>query len=151
MKSFLSIFFLLNTILSSINFLSTKSTTSALAPFIIVVVIGLVLDGIEEIKRYRNDVKANNTKVKIYKNKKLRNAEWSKVKIGNLVKVKKDENFPADMLVIFSSNKEGNFYLLFCHFHNEFVHLQNEILIASRFETNCRNQFLVLFLVQFLV
>ena len=111
MKSFLSIFFLLNTILSSINFLSTKSTTSALAPFIIVVVIGLVLDGIEEIKRYRNDVKANNTKVKIYKNKKFRNIEWSKVKIGNLVKVKKDENFPADMLVIFSSNKEGNFYL----------------------------------------
>ena len=104
MKSFLSIFFLLNTILSSINFLSTKSTTSALAPFIIVVVIGLVLDGIEEIKRYRNDVKANNTKVKIYKNKKFRNIEWSKVKIGNLVKVKKDENFPADMLVIFSSN-----------------------------------------------
>ena len=111
MKSFLSIFFLLNTILSSINFLSTKSTASALAPFLIVVAIGLVLDGIEEIKRYRNDVKVNNTKVKIYKNKKLRNAEWSKVKIGNLVKVKKDENFPADMLVIFSSNKEGNFYL----------------------------------------
>ena len=111
MKSFLSIFFLLNTILSSINVISTKSTTSALAPFIIVVTIGLVLDGIEEIKRYRNDVKANNTKVKLYKNKKLRNTEWSKVKIGNLVKVKKDENFPADMLVIFSSNKEGNFYL----------------------------------------
>ena len=99
MKSFLNIFFLLNTILSSIKIFSTKSTWSALSPFLIVVAIGLVLDGIEEIKRYRNDVKTNNTKVKVYKNKKLRNIEWSKVKIGNLVKVKKEENIPADMLV----------------------------------------------------
>ena len=111
MKSFLNIFFLLNTILSSIKIFSTKSTWSALSPFLIVVAIGLVLDGIEEIKRYRNDVKTNNTKVKVYKNKKLRNIEWSKVKIGNLVKVKKEENIPADMLVIYSSNKEENFYL----------------------------------------
>ena len=111
MKSFLNIFFLLNTILSSIKIFSTKSLASALLPFIVVVTIGLVLDGIEEIKRYRNDVKANNSKVKVYKNKKLRKLEWKKVKIGNLVKVKKEENFPSDMLVIYSSNKEGNFYL----------------------------------------
>lgn len=91
--------------------LSTKSTASALAPFLMVVAIGLVLDAIEEIKRYRNDVKTNNTKVKVYKNEKLRDMEWSKVKIGNLVKVKKDENFPADMLIIYSSNKEKNFYM----------------------------------------
>ena len=97
--------------MSSVKVLSTKSTSSSIAPFLIVVTIGLVLDGIEEIKRYRNDVKANNTKVKIYKNKKFRYIEWSKIKIGNLTKVKKDENFPADMLVIFSSNIEGNFYL----------------------------------------
>ena len=111
MKSFLSIFFLLNTILSSIKIFSTKSTASALSPFLIVVSIGLVLDGIEEIKRYRNDIKTNNSRVKIYKNKKFRNIEWSKVNIGNLIKVKKDENFPADMLVIYSSNKDGFFYL----------------------------------------
>ena len=90
---------------------STKSTASSLSPFLIVIAIGLILDGIEEIKRYWNDTKTNNTKVKLYKNKKLRNVEWSKIKIGNLVKVKKEENFPADMLVIYSSNKEENFYL----------------------------------------
>ena len=111
MKSFLNIFFLINTVLSSIKMFSTKSTASSLSPFLIVIAIGLILDGIEEIKRYWNDTKTNNTKVKLYKNKKLRNVEWSKIKIGNLVKVKKEENFPADMLVIYSSNKEENFYL----------------------------------------
>ena len=44
---------------------STKSTASALAPFLMVVAIGLVLDAIEEIKRYRNDLYTNNTKVKV--------------------------------------------------------------------------------------
>ena len=111
MKSFLSIFFLISTILSSIKVLSTTSPASALSPLLTVIAIGLVLDAIEEIKRYRNDVKTNNTKVKVYKNEKLRGMEWSKVKIGNLVKVKKDENFPADMLIIYSSNKEKNFYM----------------------------------------
>ena len=65
MKSFLNIFFLLNTILSSIKIFSTKSPASTLSPFLIVISIGLVLDGIEEIKRYRNDLKTNNTKVKV--------------------------------------------------------------------------------------
>jgi len=111
MKSFLSIFFLISTILSSIKVLSTTSPASALSPLLTVIAIGLVLDAIEELKRYRNDVKTNNTKVKVYKNKKLRDMEWSNVKIGNLVKVKKDENFPADMLIIYSSNKEKNFYM----------------------------------------
>ena len=90
---------------------SQKSLSSALSPLLIVIAIGLILDGVEEIKRYRNDLQTNKTKVKVYKNKKLRDIEWKKVKIGNLIKVNKDENFPADMLVIYSSNKEGNFYL----------------------------------------
>ena len=111
MKSFLNIFFIINTVLSSIKILSTKSLSSSLTPLITVIAIGLVLDSIEEIKRYRNDLKTNNTKTKVYKNEKLRNTVWSKIKIGNLLKVKKDENIPADLLVIFSSNKEGNLYL----------------------------------------
>ena len=47
------------------------------------------MDLIEELKRYRNDFETNNTKTKIYKNNKFRSIEWSNIKIGNLIKVKK--------------------------------------------------------------
>ena len=76
-----------------------------------VIAIGLILDLIEEIKRFRNDLETNGTITKIYENKKFRNIEWSQIKIGNLIKIKKDEIIPADLFVICSSNKDFSFYL----------------------------------------
>ena len=111
MKSLLNIIFLITSIISCIKILSTKSVSSALIPFLMVIAIGLILDLIEEIKRYRNDLETNGSLTKIYQNKKFRNIKWSEIKIGNLIKVKKDEMIPADLFVICSSNKDISFYL----------------------------------------
>ena len=111
MNNLLSLFFLCSSILSCIKILSTKSTTSTIIPLILVISIGIILDLIEEIKRYRNDILTNGTITKIYKNQKFRNIKWKEIKVGNLIKVKNNEIIPADLLVICSSNIEGNFYL----------------------------------------
>ena len=111
MKSLLNIIFLITSIISCIKILSTKSISSALIPFLMVIGIGLIMDLIEEIKRYRNDLETNGSLTKIYQNKKFRNIKWSDIKIGNLIKVKKDEMIPADLFVICSSNKDISFYL----------------------------------------
>ena len=71
MKSLLNIIFLITSIISCIKILSTKSVSSALIPFLMVIAIGLILDLIEEIKRYRNDLEINGSLTKIYQNKKL--------------------------------------------------------------------------------
>ena len=100
MKSILNITFLITSILSCIKQLTTKSLESALLPFIIVMGIGLIMDLIEEIKRYRNDRLTNKIKTKVYKNQKFINIEWSEIKIGNLIKVKRNEIIQADLFVI---------------------------------------------------
>ena len=71
MKSLLNIIFLITSIISCIKILSTKSVSSALIPFLMVIAIGLILDLIEEIKRYRNDLETNGSLTKIYQNKNL--------------------------------------------------------------------------------
>ena len=76
-----------------------------------VLLIGIVLDLIEEIKRYRNDLLTNYTITKVYKSKQFRNMKWKDIKVGNLIKIKNNEIIPADLLVICSHNSEGNFYL----------------------------------------
>ena len=111
MNNLLSLFFLCSSILSCIKILSTKSTASTIIPLILVISIGIILDLIEEIKRYRNDILTNGTITKIYKNQKFRNIKWKEIKVGNLIKVKNNEIIPADLLIICSSNIEGNFYL----------------------------------------
>jgi magnesium-transporting ATPase (P-type) len=129
MKSLLSIIFLVTSIISCIKILSTKTVASALLPFLTVIGIGLILDLIEEIKRYRNDLETNNSKTKIYKNKKFINKEWSNIKIGNLIKVKKDEIIPADLFVVCSSNKDGIFYLQTSNLDGETNLKEREVLM----------------------
>ena len=87
------------------------------------------MDLIEELKRFRNDLETNNTKTKIYKNKKFRNIEWSNIKIGNLIKVKKNEIIPADLFVVCSSNKNGTFYLQTANLDGESNLKEREVLM----------------------
>ena len=87
------------------------------------------MDLIEELKRYRNDFETNNTKTKIYKNNKFRSIEWSNIKIGNLIKVKKNEIIPADLFVVCSSNKNGTFYLQTANLDGESNLKEREVLM----------------------
>ena len=111
MKNIFNIFFLFSSIISCIKIVSTKPISTSITPLLLVIGIGLLIDGIEEVKRYKNDIITNNTKTKVYKSSKIRKIIWSDVKIGNMIKVEKDELIPADLLVICSSNRDFSFYL----------------------------------------
>ena len=132
MKSILNIIFLFTSILSCIKILSTKSVSSALIPFIMVLGIGLIMDLIEELKRYKNDLETNKSLTKVYKNKIFRKIKWSEIKIGNLMKIKKDEIIPADLFVLCSSNKDGAFYLKTANLDGESNLKQREVLVDTQ-------------------
>ena len=97
-----------------------------------VLAIGLILDLIEELKRYKNDLETNGIITKIYKNKKFRNIKWSDLKIGNLIKIKKDEIIPADLFVLCSSNKDGSFYLQTTNLDGESNLKQREVIMDTQ-------------------
>ena len=90
------------------------------------------MDLIEELKRYRNDLQTNNTISKVYKNNRFINIKWSEIKIGNLIKIKKDEIIPADLFVVCSSNKDGSFYLQTASLDGESNLKQREILMDTQ-------------------
>ena len=69
------------------------------------------MDLIEELKRFKNDIITNGNITKVYKLGKFRKIQWNKINVGNLIKVKNEEIIPADLLIIGSSNPEGNCYL----------------------------------------
>jgi phospholipid-transporting ATPase len=42
----------------------------------------------------------------------MTNVQWSDLYVGDVIMVKKDEPFPADLILLCSSSPEGNCYIM---------------------------------------
>ena len=104
-------FFLIIVILSCIPILSDVSIAPNVAPFSIILIISLIREAIEDYRKYSNDKKSNNTTVLIYKNKRFYREKCQNIKVGNIIKIYKEDLIPADVLIIKSSLKEGKCYM----------------------------------------
>lgn len=93
-----------------------------LMPLCFVVIVNGLKDFCEDFKRKQSDNRENysncislsdDKKSKNKNNKKnfiFRDTLWMDLTPGQIVKINKDENFPADLLLIYSSNKNGSAY-----------------------------------------
>ena len=84
-----------------------------LPPLTFVVILSMIKDAYEDFKRHREDRNENNALTEIYNRDSqcFETQTWSKVQVGDLVKVKDNSFFPADMVVLNSSEAEGTLYV----------------------------------------
>ena len=104
-------FFLINAIIVSIPILSDRSPLLEVNPFIIVLIISLIKEAIEDYRKYSNDKKANNSSVLIYKDHRFYREKCQNIRIGNIIKIYKEDLIPADVLIVKSSLKNGYCYM----------------------------------------
>ena len=104
-------FFLIFVILSCIPILSDSSIVANVGPFLVILLISLVREAIEDYRKYSNDKKSNNTTVLIYKRNRFYREKCQNIKVGNIIKIYKEDLIPADVLIIKSSLKEGLCYM----------------------------------------
>lgn len=78
-----------------------------LIPLIIVVGVNGLKDFVEDYKRKVSDERENCSKTTKIINNSTSKVEWKDVQPGDIVRVDKNEYFPADLLLIYSSNKNG--------------------------------------------
>ncbi|XP_073142453.1 probable phospholipid-transporting ATPase 8 [Henckelia pumila] len=92
--------------------LAPYSATSVLAPLVVVIGATMAKEALEDWRRKKLDIEANNRKVKVYdRSNTFQDTRWKNLRVGNLVKVYKDEYFPADLLLISSSYEDGICYV----------------------------------------
>lgn len=61
---------------------------------------------------FLQDIEANNRKVQVYgKNRTFVETRWKKLRVGDVIKVYKDEYFPSDLLLLSSSYEDGVCYV----------------------------------------
>lgn len=78
-----------------------------------VVAVSAVKDLFEDIKRHRADAQENHRKALVLdpKTGEFTSKVWKDIKVGTVVKVKGNEFFPADMILLNSSGPKGICYI----------------------------------------
>ncbi|KAK9104801.1 hypothetical protein Scep_021645 [Stephania cephalantha] len=90
---------------------SPVSPITNVVPLSLVLLVSLVKEAFEDWKRLQNDREINGRKADILQDDKWESTPWRKLQVGDIVRVKQDGYFPADLLFIASSNPDGVCYI----------------------------------------
>ena len=101
-------FYLLITALQMIPLISiTNGQPVMLYPLSIVIGVSMIKDIYEDWKRHKSDRVENQRKVILIEAASSREVPWQELTVGSVVKVRSGEFFPADLLLIASSEPQG--------------------------------------------
>ncbi|KAJ1404945.1 P-type ATPase, subfamily IV, partial [Sesbania bispinosa] len=104
-------FYFLVTGILAFTKLAPYKAVSAILPLIIVIGATIVKEGIEDWRRKKQDIEVNNRRAKVHKvDGTFEYTAWKNLRVGNIVKVEKDEFFPADLLLLSSSYEDAVCY-----------------------------------------
>lgn len=106
-----NIYFLFMAILQMIPAISPLSPISSVAPLVFVISLSVIREGLEDYNRYRSDIELNSNPCTKYRNGKWIKSKWMNVFVGDLIKVTKEEFFPADLILLASSDPTGNAFI----------------------------------------
>ena len=108
-----NIYFLICAVLQCIPMISPLNPLTAVMPIVIVLSASLIREGMEDYARGKLDKQQNNEKCRRYNSEKK---IWEKTKSGNLyvgdiISVKENGTFPADIILLDSNLPEGICYI----------------------------------------
>ncbi|MBA0773015.1 hypothetical protein Gotri_008320 [Gossypium trilobum] len=105
-------FFFLVTGILSFTAIAPYSALSAIVPLIIVIGATMIKEGVEDWRRQQQDIEVNNRKVKVHQgDANFHHTEWKNLRVGDIVKVEKDEFFPTDLILLASSYEDAVCYV----------------------------------------
>ncbi|KAG1335391.1 Phospholipid-transporting ATPase [Cocos nucifera] len=106
-----NLYFLLAAILS-LTPVTPFYAMSMIAPLAFVVGLSMAKEALEDWRRFMQDMEVNFRKVSIHKGEgRFGYKHWQKIRVGDVVKVDKDQFFPADLLLLSSSYEDGICYV----------------------------------------
>jgi len=106
-----NIYFIITLILTCIPVLSSLSPITTILPIVFVLGVTAIKDGYDDVKRHKSDNRINNRKIQIVKDGKLEKVHWNDIKVGNIVLVRNNDGFAADLLLLSTSDDNNQVYI----------------------------------------
>ncbi|XP_047127134.1 phospholipid-transporting ATPase IB isoform X1 [Hydra vulgaris] len=106
-----NVFFLLIALLQQIPNVSPTGRYTTAVPLLFVLTCSAVKEIVEDLKRHRADDQTNNRIVKVIRNNHLIDVQWTEILVGDIVKVVNGSFFPADLILLTSSEPMGMCYI----------------------------------------
>lgn len=106
-----NVFFLLIALLQQIQNVSPTGRYTTAVPLLFVLLCSAVKEIVEDWKRHKADDQTNNRISKVIRDGKLIEVRWTEVVVGDIVKVENGQFFPADLILLSSSEPMGMCYI----------------------------------------
>ncbi|NWI31764.1 AT8B1 ATPase, partial [Sula dactylatra] len=104
-------YFLVLLILQSIPQITTLSWYTTLVPLLLVLGITAVKDLVDDIARHRMDNEVNNRTCEVIRDGRFKPTKWKDIKVGDIIRLKKNTFVPADILLLSSSEPNSLCYV----------------------------------------
>lgn len=112
-SKYANLFFLVTSIIQQVPNVSPTNRYTTIGTLLIVLTVSAIKEIMEDLKRFNADKDLNNTKILIldHETSTFILKKWIQVKVGDIVKVTNEQAFPADLLLLSSSEPEGVCYI----------------------------------------
>lgn len=110
-SKFANIFFLFTAGLQQIPGLSPTNRYTTIAPLLIVLLISAGKELVEDYRRKQADNALNTSKAQVLRGSSFTETKWINVAVGDIIRVESEEPFPADLVLVASSEPEGLCYI----------------------------------------
>ncbi|KAF2790018.1 phospholipid-translocating P-type ATPase [Melanomma pulvis-pyrius CBS 109.77] len=106
-----NLFFLFTAVLQQIPGISPTKRYTTIVPLGIVLLVSAVKEYIEDFRRKKSDQGLNNSRAQVLKGSTFTDTRWINVAVGDIIRVESEEPFPADLVLLTSSEPEGLCYI----------------------------------------
>jgi phospholipid-transporting ATPase len=110
-RKYANIFFLCIGLLQQIPGISPTGRWITIGPFGVILTITAIKEIYEDFKRHREDQKINDSKSEVLRGTNWVPVTWKDVLVGDIVRVKSEKSFPADLILLVSSDSESQCYI----------------------------------------
>ena len=110
-SKYANIFFLFTSALQQIPGLSPTNPYTTIAPLLVVLAISAGKELVEDWRRRQADNTLNTSKAQVLRGTSFAEAKWIDIAVGDVVRVESEQPFPADLVLLASSEPEGLCYI----------------------------------------
>uniref|UniRef100_A0A7N9IAV4 Phospholipid-transporting ATPase n=1 Tax=Macaca fascicularis TaxID=9541 RepID=A0A7N9IAV4_MACFA len=106
-----NIYFLVLLILQAIPQISTLAWYTTLVPLLLVLGVTAIKDLVDDVARHKMDKEINNRTCEVIKDGRFKVAKWKDIQVGDVIRLKKNDFVPADILLLSSSEPNSLCYV----------------------------------------